>query len=165
MTHRCMRWFDIAPVAAVDARAFGPEAWTEEFYWSQLATPGAEFLVDCADNAEPSPKADSGGGGIAGFAGLFVSGPQADILTIGVEPALQGRGLGGALLDALLARAGELGCSAVHLEVRADNAAALALYAARGFEPVGTRPGYYRGADAVLMRALLPARSRGAEAR
>lgn len=49
-----------------------------------------------------------------------------------------GRGIGGALLDALLAWArGHAAVTKVKLRVRADNAAALALYEARGFEVEG----------------------------
>lgn len=144
MTLRPMRWFDIAPVAELDARCFGADAWTPDFYWGQAAVPGNSFLVDTADD-----------GRIAGFAGLFISGPQADVLTIGTQPELRGRGIGGGLLDALITAAREAECSALHLEVRADNDTAIGMYEARGFEAVGTRPGYYHGADALLMRALL----------
>ena len=49
-----------------------------------------------------------------------------------------GRGVGGALLDALLAWArGNPAVTKVKLRVRADNAAAIALYEARGFEVEG----------------------------
>jgi [ribosomal protein S18]-alanine N-acetyltransferase len=42
------------------------------------------------------------------------------------------------------------------LEVRAGNAAALALYAAEGFGETARRPGYYGGReDAVLMEKPL----------
>jgi ribosomal protein S18 acetylase RimI-like enzyme len=43
------------------------------------------------------------------------------------------------------------------LEVGSDNPAALALYAALGFVNVGSRKGYYRGRDALVLRLSLPA--------
>jgi ribosomal-protein-alanine N-acetyltransferase len=45
----------------------------------------------------------------------------------------------------------------VLLEVRADNAAAQALYAGAGFERIGVRRGYYRpgGTDALVLRLQL----------
>jgi ribosomal-protein-alanine N-acetyltransferase len=94
---------------------------------------------------------------LVGYAGLgFVAGPpqtEAEIHTIGVDPAHQRRGIGRALLRGLLAVADELGAT-VFLEVRTDNEPARALYEAEGFTVVGLRKRYYRpsGADAYTMR-------------
>jgi ribosomal-protein-alanine N-acetyltransferase len=74
-----------------------------------------------------------------------------EVHTIGVDPAFQGRGIGRQLLDELLNVAGG---AVVHLEVRTDNATAIALYRSVGFTEVGLRRRYYRvsGADAYTMR-------------
>jgi ribosomal-protein-alanine acetyltransferase len=74
-----------------------------------------------------------------------------EVHTIGVDPAYQGRGIGRRLLDELLKFAGD---AVVHLEVRTDNAPAIALYRSVGFTHVGLRRRYYRvsGADAYTMR-------------
>jgi [ribosomal protein S18]-alanine N-acetyltransferase len=94
---------------------------------------------------------------LVGYAGLgFVAGPpqaEAEIHTIGVDPAHQRRGIGRALLRGLLAVADEAAAT-VFLEVRTDNDAARALYEAEGFTVVGLRKRYYRpsGADAHTMR-------------
>ena len=74
-----------------------------------------------------------------------------EIHTIGVDPAYQGRGIGRRLLDDLLNVAAG---AVVHLEVRTDNAPAIALYRSVGFADVGVRRRYYRisGADAYTMR-------------
>ncbi len=78
-----------------------------------------------------------------------------EIHTIGVDPAYQGRGIGRRMLDALLTIAAD---SVVHLEVRTDNHAAIALYRSVGFTEVGLRKRYYRvsGADAYTMRREAP---------
>ncbi|MDT5205703.1 MAG: [ribosomal protein S18]-alanine N-acetyltransferase [Mycobacterium sp.] len=78
-----------------------------------------------------------------------------EIHTIGVDPAYQGRGVGRRMLDELLKIAAE---SVVHLEVRTDNATAIALYRSLGFTEVGVRKRYYRisGADAYTMRREAP---------
>ncbi|MDT5020693.1 MAG: [ribosomal protein S18]-alanine N-acetyltransferase [Mycobacterium sp.] len=78
-----------------------------------------------------------------------------EIHTIGVDPAYQGRGVGRRMLDELLKIAAE---SVVHLEVRTDNATAIALYRSVGFTEVGVRKRYYRisGADAYTMRREAP---------
>ncbi|MCT1656721.1 ribosomal protein S18-alanine N-acetyltransferase [Brevibacterium luteolum] len=147
---RRMRWFDIAPIAALDAEIFGADAWSEAYFWSELAAPGRHFIVldAAAVGNAASPE-------LLGFAGLSVSGPQADILTIASHPDARRQGIGRRLLDALLDHARANGVEAVHLDVRADNTAAQAMYAADGFVELDRRPGYYRDADAVLMRALL----------
>ena len=94
---------------------------------------------------------------LVGYAGLaFVAGPphaEAEIHTIGVDPAHQRLGVGRALLRGLLAVA-DAAAATVFLEVRTDNDAARALYEAERFTVVGLRKRYYRpsGADAHTMR-------------
>ncbi|MGH3774347.1 MAG: ribosomal protein S18-alanine N-acetyltransferase [Pseudonocardiaceae bacterium] len=95
-------------------------------------------------------------GQLVGYAGLvFVSGPpqaEAEIQTIGVDPAHQGRGIGRALLRRLL-EVTDAALATVFLEVRTDNDAARALYKSEGFTVVGLREQYYlSGADAHTMR-------------
>lgn len=74
-----------------------------------------------------------------------------EIHTIGVDPDVQGQGIGRAILDRLLdVAAGGM----VFLEVRTDNQAAISLYESAGFVTIGKRKRYYRvsGADAYTMR-------------
>jgi ribosomal-protein-alanine N-acetyltransferase len=88
---------------------------------------------------------------------VFVAADQADVQTVAVAPAAQGRGVGRRLVAGLAAHAAERGALRLHLEVRAGNAAALALYQGLGFAVDGRRRDYYgRGHDAVLMTAALP---------
>ena len=63
------------------------------------------------------------------------------------------RGFGARLLSQLLESARALGALTVHLEVRASNEAAQALYRRFGFRRTGRRRGYYAcpPEDAVLM--------------
>ncbi|GAA4811992.1 ribosomal protein S18-alanine N-acetyltransferase [Actinomycetospora chlora] len=93
-----------------------------------------------------------GYGGVALLPGRLGQQAEAEIHTIGVDPAYQGRGLGRALLDALLAAADGIGAT-TFLEVRTDNVPAQRLYAATGFTVISTRRRYYAsGADAHTMR-------------
>lgn len=62
---------------------------------------------------------------------------------LGVLPASRGKGLGGAMLDAVLIVLRNRGASDVRLEVDVDNPAALALYRSRGFVEV-SRADYWR---------------------
>ena len=93
-----------------------------------------------------------------GFALWRAAAGEAELLTIAVDPAHQGRGRGRALMRAWMAQAASRADTAF-LEVAADNAPACALYATCGFVTVATRPGYYArpagAADARVMRAPL----------
>lgn len=73
---------------------------------------------------------------------------KARLYSLAVAASARGAGLGGALLDAAETGARVRGCSDMHLEVRADNAAAIALYAGHGYTRSTRLPGYYEdGAD------------------
>lgn len=79
---------------------------------------------------------------------------QAELLNIALRLSFQGEGLGSRLLDFCLT---ELRGTAtqLHLEVRASNFSAIALYLSRGFKQVGQRRAYYRSEsereDALVM--------------
>ena len=95
-----------------------------------------------------------------GFAIARLAGPEAEILTLSVDPAHRRRGIGRRLVTALFEAVRAAGATALLLEVESTNYAAQALYAAAGFEANGRRPGYYRAPngqrhDALLMRAAL----------
>jgi ribosomal-protein-alanine N-acetyltransferase len=88
-------------------------------------------------------------GVIDGYAGLAIIGDEAEVHTIGVRPDAQGAGRGRKLLRQLMSAAGD---RRLLLEVRTDNAAAIALYASEGFSTLGVRRRYYHsGADAYTM--------------
>lgn len=90
---------------------------------------------------------------------------EAELLTIGVAAAHQRKGLGGAMLCALLAEARKRQLTRVFLEVRASNLPAIALYRRAGFTEIGMRRGYYRNADgsedALVMACKLSGESNG----
>ncbi len=87
------------------------------------------------------------GSTVVGFAGLLFALTDGHITTIAVDPDRQGARLGTRLMLVLMREAIARGATAVTLEVRASNDAALALYRRFGFVPVGTRKGYYRHPD------------------
>ncbi len=84
------------------------------------------------------------------------------LLNFAVSPELQGRGLGGWLLDWMLAQAAAARYHSVNLEVRASNLKALALYRSRGFRQVSLRLGYYTDnrEDAVIMALELDSKEK-----
>lgn len=152
---RRMRWWDIEAAAALERRLFPSDAWSAEAFWGELAHPDARYYL-VAESAT----------GLVGYAGLLAVSGEADVLTLAVAPEASRRGLGRSLLHELLAEAERRGCADVLLEVRADNAAAIALYCDAGFERVGVRRRYYSdGTDAwVLRRRSGPDRENGRRA-
>jgi len=139
-----MRWWDVEPVVDLERELFGETAWSAEAFWSELASPSTRWYV----------TARGPYGELLGYAGLMVVGTEADVQTIAVAPAAQGRGAGRALLDALVTEAVRRGATSLLLEVRADNGPAIALYRRAGFERIAVRRAYYQpgAVDAWVMR-------------
>lgn len=86
---------------------------------------------------------------------------EAELLTLATAPDLRRQGLGRQMLTAYEQAADTRGAARSLLEVAADNAAAIALYAGAGYAPDGRRPGYYHPpggspVDALLMSRALP---------
>ena len=135
-----MRPADAASLEAVD-----PE-WDEETTRSLLESPAIAGVV-----------ARGPGSTVVGFVVGQVAGGEVEIVQITVEESARGQGVGSALLGAFLAAHAGKAC---FLEVRKDNAPAIALYRRHGFTPEFVRKNYYRGpegsADAVVMRLDTP---------
>ena len=130
----------LAAIAAID-RAVAQSPWSGDL----LARRIEEACVFVLEEA----------GVVQGYVALQLLPPEAEILHIAVHPALRRRGFGVCLMRFALERAKLEGVTDVHLEVRASNAGALALYQLLGFRAVGLRRGYYRDPceDAILMTA------------
>jgi ribosomal-protein-alanine N-acetyltransferase len=149
-TLREMRWQDIETLVGLDAELFADDAWPAATWWAELAErPRRDYVV-----AEV-------GGAIAGYGGVDLGGEVADIMSVAVVPHAQGRGLGRVLLDELEARAARDGALGILLEVRADNAAARALYSHNGYEEIHVRRKYYQpgDVDAIIMRKRFGAKA------
>ncbi|NUT34455.1 MAG: ribosomal protein S18-alanine N-acetyltransferase [Hamadaea sp.] len=142
-----LRWWQIADLLPIEADLFGSERWTAGMFWNELAN-GHLYLVAL----EPDET-------ILGYAGLALSPPdEAWINNVAVRRDAQRRGVGRALVTALLDVASRSGVAQTLLEVAADNTAAQQLYLGFGFETVGVRKGYYQpsNTDAWVMRRIEP---------
>jgi [ribosomal protein S18]-alanine N-acetyltransferase len=146
VTLRPMRWWDVESALEIEREVFSSDAWTAEQFWSELAgVPATRWYV-------VATAADD----VVGYAGLAQAGSECDVQTLAVRRSRQGSGVGSMLLDALLAEGSRRGCARAFLEVRADNAAAIALYRRRGFERIAVRQRYYSdGTDALVMRGRI----------
>lgn len=92
---------------------------------------------------------------LAGFIMSRLVEDEAEILSVAVAGAWQGRGLARRMLDLHLRRLAGLGARAVFLEVDENNAAAIRLYRRAGFNEVSRRPNYYQGPDGTAATALV----------
>lgn len=96
-------------------------------------------------------------GKLLGFAGGMVVDNDIQILDVAVDPDQRRRGIARKLLAHVSYDAQMLGAKTASLEVETENAAAIALYRALGFEQIGCRRDYYgAGNDALVMQASLP---------
>ncbi|MEB3019777.1 ribosomal protein S18-alanine N-acetyltransferase [[Mycobacterium] crassicus] len=134
---------DAPRCAELEAQLFGgDDPWPAEAFHRAIAARDSHYVGARV------------GGVLVGYAGIARLGRTApyefEVHTIGVDPAHQGRGVGRRLLADLLDYSGG---GVVYLEVRTDNAPAIALYRDVGFVEMGVRKRYYRnGADAYTMR-------------
>ena len=151
---------DLDDVLALERALFPEDPWSPEMFADELAQPPGSRLYLLAEVPAAEAPADGGADppapALTGYAGVRLVAAErlAEVMTIAVRPSSWGRGIGSALLAALLAAARERGCAEMFLEVRADNPRAHGLYQRRGFADIGVRRGYYQpsGTDAIVMR-------------
>ena len=119
-----------------------------------------------ADRSTPVLVAQAPGGAVAGFAYLSWYRPKSGYRftrenTVYVDPAFHRRGMGLALLEALLREASALGLHAIIASIEAENAASIALHERLGFALIGREREvgfkFGRWLDAVSMQLLLDA--------
>ncbi|MEZ0495922.1 GNAT family N-acetyltransferase [Sphingomonas sp. IW22] len=125
------------------ADAFDPqfgEAWTTGQCLGVMTLPGVWLTLAEVDGVP------------AGFALVRTTLDEAELLLLGVRPRSRRRGVGASLLRGVIRDARDRGANVLHLEVRAGNGA-VALYRGEGFEKVGIRRDYYRGASGDVFDA------------
>lgn len=137
---RPMRPQDLDAVAALER--FSPDPWNRGQLAEELRAPFARCLVLCED------------GRVAAFCSAQLAADEATLNAVTVDPARRRRGLGRRLLTALEKELRAQGAAAVYLEVRSQNAAAIALYRSLGYTGTGRRPRFYRSPtdDALTMK-------------
>jgi len=132
-----------ALIAALHAACLSPP-WSEATIARLLGGPGGLGWIATLDDRP------------VGFALIREAADEAEILAIGVLPAKRRRGVGRALLMAVIGQCASNGLSRLYLEVAASNKAATSVYGAAGFTQVGRRRRYYQAGevreDALVMR-------------
>ncbi len=94
------------------------------------------------------------GSHIQGFAVINFGDEHAHLMLLCVQPAVRRCGVGRRLTDWLLASARVAGMASIRLELRADNAIALAFYQRLGFTQSRLLPAYYDGRIAARSMRL-----------
>ena len=131
----------IAEIAALEKICFS-DPWSEASISSELRNPLSLWLVALDDDR------------VVGYVGSQSVLDGADMMNIAIDPAYRRRGVAQELVERLEMALKEKGVICLALEVRASNAAAIALYEKLSFSVIGRRPNYYRHPkeDALIMR-------------
>jgi ribosomal protein S18 acetylase RimI-like enzyme len=129
---RPMLQYDLPAVAEVDAAAFEP-LWQNSLPSLEMAYPQA-VLATVAE-------AD---GQLLGYQLSTRNSLGAHLARLAVRPALQGHGIGRALVVDLIQQADQHGMYRLTVNTQSDNAASLALYKKTGFRETGERYPVYQ---------------------
>ena len=135
---------DVSAIAELEKICFS-DPWSETSIASEANNRLSYWLVAEVD------------GVVAGYVGSQTVLDAADMMNLAVSPDHRRKGIGQALVNALVAHLQENKVIALLLEVRVSNGAAIALYESLGFEQVGRRPKYYHNPreDALILRKEL----------
>ena len=139
-TFRKMTQDDADAVAAIEEQSFAMP-WKRDDFWREAKNELATYIVGELD------------GKVVAYAGAWVSFNQAEVMSVAVAPEFRGQGLGTLLFAELIKAVKARGATAITLEVRPSNTAAIKLYENFGLRSVGRRKGYYldNGEDALIM--------------
>lgn len=138
-----MRRRHLRSVLRIEAQVY-PRPWSLRLFMSELALRTTRtYSVALVD------------GLVAGYSGLMVTGEDAHVTTLAVEPRWHRQGIGSRLLLGLARTAVDQGARHLTLEVRMSNTPAQELYRRFGFAPAGVRKNYYveTNEDALVMWA------------
>ena len=141
LTFREMTMEDLEEVLRIEEENFSTP-WTANSFFSFFIRNDTYFA--CVFEGEE----------LAGYAGLMLIAPEAELVNIAVKKSCQNKGIGRALLDHVLAEAADRGITDMFLEVRISNTTARKLYDKAGFTFLAIRKDYYEDPieDALLMK-------------
>ena len=116
-------------------------SWTRARVARNVANRDTATLVACS------------GRRVVGFAMMYFGDDHAHLNLLAVRPAYQRNGVGRRMVAWLVDSARVAGISAIHLEVRSNNAVARRFYRALGFQEMTLLPRYYSGVEAAVWMA------------
>src|SRR5512132_527475 len=122
--------------------------------WSYRRERIAELIADADSVTLVARERDR----VVGFAITTFGDERAHLVLLAVRKASQRRGIARRMIHWFVETAAVAGIASIHVELRAHNVAAIALYRACGFAESLRVPGYYRGReDALRMVRVLRA--------
>jgi ribosomal-protein-alanine N-acetyltransferase len=138
-TIRRLTYADLPQVIAIERRAF-PAPWSLAMFVLELSKPAGVCLAAVEGKA------------IVGYMICSRYDTVWHVMNVAVDPVLQRKGFGSAMLRRLLDEVGDE-TARYTLEVRQSNAPAIKLYERFGFRAAGLRRRYYQdnGEDALIM--------------
>ncbi len=121
-----------------------PRPWSHSLFLSELALRGSRAYFVARVGRD-----------VVGYAGIMLTGQDAHVTTIAVDPARHRHKVGTRLLLVLTREALARGARNMTLEVRLSNSGAQEMYRQFGYSPVGVRKNYYQetNEDALVMWA------------
>jgi [ribosomal protein S18]-alanine N-acetyltransferase len=129
-----MKEGDLPEVLAIEAASF-PTPFTINLFRMEMNLNVAHLFVAKYD------------GKVVGYIDYWRVGPEAHLITFGVDPAFRRRGIGSRLINFMLQEARKNRVENISLDVRPSNTAGLKLYQRFGFVQVGIRKRYYQDND------------------
>ncbi|MBR6268723.1 MAG: ribosomal protein S18-alanine N-acetyltransferase [Selenomonadaceae bacterium] len=131
---------DASDVALVEEACFSMP-WSRESFWQEASNENTYYLLALWDDK------------IVGYAGAWIVAGEAQITNVAVHPDYRKRGIATEMMSRMIQHVKSIGVTAMTLEVRPSNTAALTLYEKFGLKSVGRRKGYYQdnGEDAIIM--------------
>ena len=121
---------DVPLAAALEEKCF-PFPWSEDAIREELENEKASFFSAFS------------GGKFVGHAGMISALGEGNVCNVAVDPSARRRGVGTALVMALIEEGKRRDLDVIMLEVRAANSPAIALYEKLGFVEVGRRKNFY----------------------
>ena len=94
-----------------------------------------------------------------GFALIMLAGPEAELLTLAIDPDQRRRGFASILMQDMETVCGEHGVQDIFLEVVEQNTSARALYEQHGYTVRGARKDYYNGPKGTKVSAVVMGKS------
>lgn len=143
-----MRRTDLDAVMVVNHQSFA-HPWSADLIRRELLHDWSTILLAVEDGPE--------GEAVMGFIVFWLVHDEVHVLNVAVAAEHRRRGIARALMVEAADRGRARGARLVTLEVRAGNAAAIALYHQLGYRDVAVRPRYYaeENEDAIVMELAL----------
>ena len=127
---REMRVDDLFWVAEMEKQIFSIP-WSQKAFRESLDSENTIYIVAIEDEK------------VLGYVGMYISFEEGNITNVAVSPNYRRKKIGQKLILKILEKAKQKGVTAVILEVRETNVAAISLYEKMGFVEAGIRKNFY----------------------